>query len=131
MLQDRPHSPHIQIYRPQLTSVLSITHRLTGVLLSVASIMVTIWLIAGSLGPKPYEAVLTVLRSGPGLIMLFAWTFCTFFHLCNGVRHLLWDAGKGFELRSIYLSGWSVVFAAIVLTIATWLAGALILGATG
>lgn len=131
MLQDRPHSPHIQIYRPQLTSVLSITHRLTGVLLSVAGIMVAIWLIAGSLGPKPYEVVVTVLRSWVGLIVLFGWTFCTFFHLCNGVRHLWWDAGKGFELRSIYLSGWSVVFASMVLTIATWLAGVLILGATG
>lgn len=128
MLQNRPHSPHIQVYRPQLTSVLSITHRITGVLLSGASVMVTIWLVAGSLGATPYEMVLAALRSWAGLIMLFSWTFCTFFHLCSGLRHLFWDAGKGFELRAIYLSGWSVVFVSLVLTIATWLAAALMSG---
>jgi succinate dehydrogenase / fumarate reductase cytochrome b subunit len=128
MIQDRPRSPHIQIYRPQLTSVLSIMHRITGVLLSAASVAVVAWLIAGSLGPEPYEAVLGTMRSWIGLLFLVIWTFCTFFHLCNGVRHLFWDAGAGFELRSIYLSGWSVVVISTALTIATWLTGALISG---
>ncbi len=122
MLQDRPRSPHIQIYRPQLTSVLSITHRMTGVLLGVAGMVVMAWLVAGSLGRGPYEVVVAVMRSPIGAAFLFAWTFCTFFHLCNGIRHLFWDVGQGFELRSIYLSGWSVVAASIVLTIAVWLA---------
>ncbi len=131
MPPDRPHSPHIQIYRPQLTSVLSITHRITGVLLSIAGIVVAAWLIAGSLGPEPYHLLLAVLRSWIGMALLFAWTFCTFFHLCNGIRHLFWDAGQGFELRSIYLSGWSVVIASTVLTVATWLAGALMSGGAG
>lgn len=128
MIQDRPRSPHIQIYRPQLTSVLSIMHRITGVLLSAASVAVVAWLIAGSLGAEPYEAVLGTMRSWIGLLFLVVWTFCTFFHLCNGVRHLFWDAGAGFELRSIYLSGWSVVVISTALTIATWLTGALISG---
>jgi succinate dehydrogenase / fumarate reductase cytochrome b subunit len=123
MLQARPRSPHIQIYRPQLTSVLSITHRVTGVLLSAASLVVAVWLIAGSLGAGPYDAVLAVLRSWIGMAFLFVWTFCTFFHLCNGIRHLFWDAGYGFELRSIYLSGWSVIATSAALTIVTWLAG--------
>lgn len=122
MLQDRPRSPHIQIYRPQLTSVLSITHRITGVLLGAAGVMVVAWLVAGSLGPEPYEALIAVMRSPIGTAFLLVWTFCAFFHLCNGIRHLFWDAGQGFELRSIYLSGWSVVAASIVLTIAVWFA---------
>ena len=98
---------------------------------SSAGIVVAAWLIAGSLGPEPYHLLLAVLRSWIGMALLFAWTFCTFFHLCNGIRHLFWDAGQGFELRSIYLSGWSVVIASTVLTVATWLAGALMSGGAG
>lgn len=120
MLQDRPHSPHIQIYRPQLTSVLSITHRITGVLLSTAGVIAAVWLVVGSLGPEPYEAFLTIVRSWIGVIILFIWTFSAFFHLCNGIRHLFWDIGQGFELRSIYLSGWIVIMVSVILTITTW-----------
>lgn len=75
-----------------------------------------------------YEAFLNVMRSWIGIVILFIWTFCTFFHLCNGLRHLFWDAGKGFGLRSIYLSGWSVVLISMALTIAVWITGALTMG---
>lgn len=121
MDEHRPLSPHIQIYRPQLTSVLSITHRLTGVVLSFCSVLVVAWLVAGFADASSYQSVLDAMRSWTGLIVLFAWTFSAFFHLCNGIRHLFWDAGYGFELRSIYLSGWSVVLTTAVLTIASWL----------
>ncbi len=88
----RPLSPHLQIYRPQLTSVLSITHRATGVALTVGT-------------------------------LLLGWTFALFFHLANGIRHLFWDAGLGFDLRTTYASGWAVVAASIVLTAVAWLWG--------
>lgn len=120
MLRDRPHSPHIQIYRPQLTSVLSITHRITGVLLSTAGVIAAVWLVVGALGPEPYEAFLTIVRSWIGVIILFIWTLSAFFHLCNGIRHLFWDIGQGFELRSIYLSGWIVIMVSVILTVTTW-----------
>jgi succinate dehydrogenase / fumarate reductase cytochrome b subunit len=123
---NRPLSPHVQIYRPQLTSVLSITHRLTGVALSAGSLLIVAWLIAGAAGPTAYDDLLGFMRSWIGLLLLLAWTFSIFFHLCNGLRHLFWDAGRGFELRTIYASGWSVVMVSVILTIGLWTAGFLI-----
>ncbi len=120
---NRPLSPHIQIYRPQLTSVLSITHRLTGVALSAGSLLIIAWLAAGAAGPTAYHGVLSFMRSWIGLLLLFGWTFSICFHLCNGLRHLFWDAGRGFELRTIYASGWTVVATSVVLTIGVWIAG--------
>ncbi len=120
---DRPLSPHIQIYRPQLTSVLSFTHRLTGVALSAGSLLVVGWLVAGATGPAAYDGLLGFMRSWVGLVLLLGWTFSVFFHLCNGVRHLFWDAGRGFELRTIYASGWTVVATSVILTIALWVTG--------
>ncbi|MGH6888355.1 MAG: succinate dehydrogenase, cytochrome b556 subunit [Rhizomicrobium sp.] len=119
----RPLSPHIQIYRPQLTSVLSIMHRLTGVALSIGSLLIVAWLVAGAAGPTAYHDVLYVMRSWIGLLLLLGWTFSIFFHLCNGLRHLFWDAGRGFELRTIYVSGWAVVATSVILTIGLWIAG--------
>lgn len=126
--QHRPRSPDIQIYRPQLTSVLSITHRLTGIVLSIGAPLLVIWLTAGSLGPRAYTAVSDAAGSGPGLAALLVFTFALFFHLCNGIRHLFWDAGYGFELTAIYASGWAVLAASLLLTAVTWLVGILIPG---
>lgn len=124
MAQDaRPLSPHVQIYRPQLTSVLSFMHRVTGMALSIGSLLIVAWLIAGAAGPSAYGDVLGFLRSWLGRILLFGWTLAVFFHLCNGIRHLVWDTAHGFRLRAIYASGWSVVAASVVLTLAFWIAG--------
>lgn len=119
----RPLSPNLQIYRPQLTSVLSITHRLTGVVLGVGAVLLVIWLMIVAAGPRSYAALNDVLGSPLGLVMLLAWTFSLFFHLCNGIRHLMWDAGFGFELLAIYASGWAVLLASVVLTAAAWFIG--------
>lgn len=119
----RPLSPHIQIYRPQLTSVLSITHRLTGVALGVGSIVIVAWLVTGAAGQSAYQQFLSLMRSWIGLTLLFGWTFSMFFHLCNGVRHLFWDAGRGFDLRTIYASGWTVIATSVILTVILWAAG--------
>lgn len=123
---DRPLSPHVQIYRPQLTSVLSFTHRLTGVALSAGSLLIVAWLVAGAAGTIAYQAVLGFMRSWIGLVLLFGWTFSIFFHLCNGLRHLFWDAVQGFELQTIYASGWAVFATSVILTAGLWIAGFLI-----
>ncbi len=123
----RPRSPDIQIYKPQLTSVLSIAHRTTGVLLSVGSVLLVAWLVAVVDGGDTYAMVDGWLRSWIGLLLLLGWTFALFYHLCNGIRHLAWDLDLGFELRSIYLSGWTVVAVSLILTALTWTLGLAVL----
>jgi len=118
----RPLSPHLQIYRPQLTSVLSISHRLTGIGLMVGTLMLTCWLVAAAGGGATYEAIRGFLGSIIGRLLLLGWSFCLFYHLLNGVRHLVWDAGWGFELKEAYATGWAVVAGSGVLTLAAWIA---------
>lgn len=120
--RDRPTSPNIQIYRPQLTSVLSIANRISGLVTSFAAVGLVLWLIAAAAGPQAYAAALDFLTSPLGQIGLFVATFAFFLHLCGGIRHLIWDAGYGFELATIYASGWATVAASVVLTLAVWLA---------
>lgn len=120
-VRPRPLSPHVQIYRPQLTSVLSFSHRLSGIFLSLGALGLALWLIAAAAHPPLFSACNVFLDAWPGRILLFAWTLALYFHLCNGIRHLFWDAVIGFELASIYRSGWLVVAASVLLTLATWL----------
>ncbi len=120
----RPLSPNVQIYRPQLTSVLSSLNRITGMFLSVCAVVLVVWLIAAAWGPQTYAPVQAVIASWIGQVVLFGATFAYFLHLCGGIRHLVWDTVHGFELRSIYISGWSVIAASVVITVAAWFAGA-------
>jgi succinate dehydrogenase / fumarate reductase cytochrome b subunit len=120
---DRPLSPHLQIYRWQLTSVMSIFHRATGVALSAGTILLVWWLVAAASGPDAYEGVQEFLGSWIGLLLLFGWTVSLFYHLCNGIRHLVWDTGHALDLKSTYTGGWAVVAATAVLTLAAWIAG--------
>jgi succinate dehydrogenase / fumarate reductase cytochrome b subunit len=83
--------------------------------------LLVFWLIAAAAGPSVYATLHGFLGSWLGLALLFGWTYALFFHLCNGIRHLFWDAGYGFELRTIYASGWSVVAASAMLTLAAWI----------
>lgn len=119
----RPLSPHLQVYRPQLTSVLSITHRLTGVALAVGTVWLVAWLAAAAAGPESFAAAQDFAGSFLGRLLLFGWTVALFYHLCNGIRHLFWDAGYGFELDEVYRSGWTVLVATGVLTLAAWIVG--------
>jgi succinate dehydrogenase / fumarate reductase cytochrome b subunit len=100
---------------------LSIVNRITGVLLSVCAVVLVVWLIAAATGPDVYAVVQDAIASRIGQIVLFGATFAFFLHLCGGIRHLVWDTVHGFELRSIYASGWAVVAASVVLTAAAWL----------
>jgi succinate dehydrogenase / fumarate reductase, cytochrome b subunit len=116
----RPLSPHLQIYRPQLTSVLSIMHRIAGVALALGAIVLVWWLIAGAVGERYFDLVQGFLRSWFGLLLLFGWSVALFYHLLNGIRHLFWDAGYGFELKQAYASGYAVLAGTAVLTVLAW-----------
>lgn len=116
----RPVSPHLQIYRWQLTSVLSILHRLTGVALAVGTLLLVYWLIAAAMGPAEFATAQALLGSPVGQVLLFGWSLALFYHLANGIRHLFWDAGLGFELTTVYRSGWAVLIATLLLTLAAW-----------
>ena len=120
---ERPLSPHLQVYRWQLTSVLSILHRATGVALSLGAILLVWWLGAASDGPEHYACMQRFLGSWIGLVLLFGWSVALFYHLCNGIRHLLWDTGYGLDLRSVYVGGWAVLAGTAVLTIVAWSIG--------
>jgi succinate dehydrogenase / fumarate reductase cytochrome b subunit len=120
---ERPLSPFMfpNWYRFQITSALSILHRLTGVALAVGSILLAWWLIAVATGGEIFAATHAFISSPIGVLLLFLWSVAFFYHLCNGIRHLAWDAGYGFELRQVHLSGYAVLAATAVLTIIAWL----------
>lgn len=116
----RPLSPHISIYRWPITMTMSILHRATGVALSVGFIVLAGWLFDAAMGAETYAAMLSYLDTIVGKIALFGWSFAFFFHLANGVRHLVWDSGLGFEKATANASAWFVLLLAIVLTALFW-----------
>jgi len=120
----RPLSPHLQIYRLPITAVLSISHRLSGAALVIGVTFLTWALVAAARGPGPWTLVQGFATSWPGLVLLFIWTWVLYFHFCNGLRHLLWDLGYGFNIDRAGLYGWSVIIASVVLTVLTWLIAA-------
>ena len=120
MSRSKPLSPHLQVYRPQLTSVLSITHRATGVFLSIGTLLLLYWLISVAGGPERYRAAQEALGCWPSKLALLGWTWAFFYHLCNGLRHLAWDAGFGFDLKTVYRTGYAVIAASLIMTGLVW-----------
>ena len=120
---ERPLSPFMfpVWYRFQITSALSILHRLTGIGLAVGSILLAWWLISVAVGGELFEATHRFLASPIGTVLLFLWSVAFFYHLCNGIRHLAWDAGYGFEIRTAARSGYAVIVMTAVLTLLAWL----------
>lgn len=118
--KERPLSPHLQIYRPQITSVLSIFHRMSGVFLFLGSFLWAYWLYAISQGIESYEVAQECMLHPLGLAILVGWTAMLFYHLLNGIRHLMWDAGHGFDLPTMRKTGWIVVTSTVFLTTVTW-----------
>ena len=102
--RNRPVSPHLQIYKPQITSILSITHRLTGVAVRWRRAL-TYWLMAATYGPDAFANAQAILGSWFGRLVLLGVVFSLWYHLANGIRHLAWDAGWGFELDKLKMSG--------------------------
>lgn len=119
----RPLSPHLQIYKPQWTSVLSIGHRVAGVALAAGSLLILVWLWGIVGGSERFDWVQGWLASPIGRVLLFGWSAALFYHLCNGIRHLVWDAGYGFELKTAEATAWLTVLATLALTLAAWVAG--------
>jgi len=116
---NRPLSPHMTIYRPQITSVLSILHRITGVGLTLGVVLVVWWLVAGAVSADYFATVDGLMTSWLGLLVMVASLWALWFHALNGVRHLWWDTGRGFELDAVSRSGWVVVGGSLLLTVLT------------
>jgi len=116
-----PLSPHLQIYRWHISSLLSITHRISGIVNLLALILIFFWLIALSLGENNYESFLLIINSFFGKFILIGFTWSMVFHLLSGARHLVWDLGYGFEIKTANISGAIVIFSSLVLTIIFWL----------
>lgn len=121
----QPLSPHLQIYRWQLTSVMSILHRITGVGLTVGVVLLVSWFGSAADGAAAFAKFQAFLGSPIGLILLFGCSVALFYHLCNGIRHLCWDTGRGLELKSVYASGYAVLAATAALTVIVWAVGLL------
>ncbi len=115
----RPLSPHLQVYRPQMTSVMSILHRLTGIGLTLGAVLVIWWLIAAAVSPDAFATADGLLTSWFGLLILVGSLWALWYHALNGIRHLVWDAGYGYELDIAEKSGWAVVGGSVVLTVLT------------
>jgi succinate dehydrogenase / fumarate reductase cytochrome b subunit len=117
----RPLSPHLQIYKPQITTVLSILHRITGLILAFGTFAIAWWLLAVSAATEShFDQFMELIASVPGKILLAAFSWCLLYHLLNGLRHLLWDSGRGFEINQTYATGWAVVVLSFALTAGLW-----------
>ena len=118
--QKRPLSPHLQIYSKQITSVMSILHRITGIILAIGSLGLLWILVALSLGEAAFSSAQACLSSGLGRFVLLAFSACLMYHFFNGIRHLLWDAGKGFAIPDVYRSGYAVIALTVLCTAGIW-----------
>lgn len=117
---DRPMSPHLQVWRWHVTMATSILHRATGMALYVGALIAAGWFIALAAGPDAFNDYRAALASPIGYLVLFGLTFSLFYHLANGIRHLTWDAGKGFEPKTADMTGWAVIVFGVVATVLIW-----------
>ena len=118
---NNPLSPHLQIYRWQISSLLSITHRISGIINLLALILIFFWLLILSFGENNYELFLILINSFFGKFILIGFTWSMSFHLLGGIRHLIWDLGYGFEIKTANISGVIVIISSLFLTILFWL----------
>lgn len=118
---ERPLSPHISIYRWPITMTLSILHRATGAAMAVGLVVLAAWLVSAASGSEDYDQFISLMSTLIGRLLLIGWSFAFFFHLANGVRHLVWDTGRGFEKRQANASAWFVLVTAIVATALLWM----------
>jgi succinate dehydrogenase / fumarate reductase cytochrome b subunit len=126
---ERPLSPHLQIYRPMLTMMMSIAHRISGVGNAVGFLLLAWWLVAISIGPEAYAQVSEFFGSLPGRALLFLFSWSLIHHMLGGIRHLIWDTGHGLDKVSIELFAWATIIGSTVLTVLLWIAGYWLKGA--
>ena len=120
---NHPISPHLQIYRLPLAAIVSITHRLTGVMLAFGCVLLVWLLAAAAQGAESYEALVPHYQAWYGQIIVLGFLFSLYLHFCNGIRHLFWDVGYGFELETVDLTAKIAIGMAAVLTVVTWMIG--------
>ena len=120
MAKTRPLSQHLQVYRPQLTSVLSITHRTSGVVLTTGTITLALWLTSVARGPEAFAVMASVVGHPLGQFVLFGYSVALFYHATNGIRHLSWDFGFGLTIPEVYRSGYVVLGVTCGLTVLLW-----------
>ena len=118
--QERPLSPHLQVYKPQITSVMSIVHRGTGVVLAFGALVLAAWLVAAAGTAQSFAAFNALMASPVGKLALFVFSACLVYHFLNGLRHLAWDTGRGFDIPKVYASGYAVLALSVVLTAVLW-----------
>jgi succinate dehydrogenase / fumarate reductase cytochrome b subunit len=118
-MDNRPLSPHLTVYKPQITSVLSIFHRITGAGLSVGTVLVVLWLASVAAGENTFNNFNNFLNNPLILLILIASLWALWYHFCTGLRHLYWDMGYGYNLRSVAISGWVAVASSVLLTLLT------------
>jgi len=118
--QNRPLSPHLQVYRLPLTALMSISHRITGVGLTLGTLLLAWWVTAAAYGEEQFNQVQALLGTLLGLLILLGFTYALFYHLCNGLRHLFWDFGSYFELEETRRADIVVLIGSVALTAATW-----------
>ena len=127
--QDRPMSPHLQVWRWHVTMATSILHRATGIALYVGALVVAGWVIALASGPDAFNAYRALLGSPLGILVMFGLTVAFLYHLANGVRHLVWDSGKGFEPKTADMTGWAAIAFGVVAGVLIWIILLLNMGA--
>ncbi|MDX2155266.1 MAG: succinate dehydrogenase, cytochrome b556 subunit [Hyphomicrobiaceae bacterium] len=118
--KERPLSPHLQIYSPLINMVMSIVHRITGAALYLGTILLAWWLIAAATGPEYFAYVNGLLGSPIGLIVLAGYTWTLMHHMLGGIRHLIWDTGRGFDLGTVNTMSWGTLVGSLALTAAIW-----------
>ena len=126
---ERPLSPHLQIYRPMLTMLMSIAHRVSGAALAIGFILLAWWLVAISLGPEPYAHVSSFFGSLAGRTLLFLFSWALLHHMLGGIRHLIWDAGHGLDKVSIEIFALATIIGSTTLTVLLWVVGYWLQGA--
>ena len=119
----RPLSPHLQVYRPQISSALSIFHRLTGIALSAGTLLMVWWLVAAATSDDAWAEMQAVVGSILGLVVLFGWTVALMYHFFAGIRHIAWDMGYGFDKPDFHYTGYAVLAATAVSSVAIWAVG--------
>ncbi len=117
---ERPLSPHLQVYRLPMTAIMSITHRMTGVALSGGCLLITAYLIMAAMGANYYSQIQAFGESLFGMIIMFAWSLALYYHLFNGIRHLIWDTVHLLDERKAIIAGWIVLLCAAIFTAGTW-----------
>jgi len=127
-LKDRPLSPHLQIYRPMLTMMMSIVHRITGAALYVGMLLLVWWLTAAAAGPNAYATVQWFMETVFGRLILFGYTWALIHHMLGGIRHLIWDTGRGFEQNEREWLSLATAVGSVSLTLLLWIVGYFMIG---